>query len=147
MASFTVATQQTKMRDDNNNNILQMTSTIVAAYLAKHTVAVKNLPDLIEETHETLLRLEQKTISSKTLQRPAVPISKSVTSGHIICLEDGLKFKSLKRHLRTKYNMSPEQYRAKWGLPPDYPMVAKSYATTRSRLAKQIGLGQKKSRS
>ena len=121
-----------------------MTSTIVAAYLANHTVATKDLPGLIEETHETLLRLEQKTISSKTLQQPAVPISKSVTPGHIVCLEDGLKFKSLKRHLRTKYDMSPEQYRTKWGLPPDYPMVAKSYATTRSRLAKQIGLGQKK---
>ncbi|MCY4033091.1 MAG: MucR family transcriptional regulator [Hyphomicrobiales bacterium] len=135
------------MKDDSNNSILQMTSAIVAAYLTKHTVTAKNLPGLIEETHETLLRLEQKTISSKTVQQPAVPISKSVTSSHIVCLEDGLKFKSLKRHLRTKYNMSPEQYRAKWGLPPDYPMVAKSYASTRSRLAKQIGLGQKKSRS
>lgn len=135
------------MKDDSNNSTLQMTSTIVAAYLANHTVATKNLPGLIEEVHETLLRLEQKTVSSKTLQQPAVPITKSVTPNHIVCLEDGLKFKSLKRHISTKYNMSPEQYRAKWGLPPDYPMVAKSYATTRSRLAKQIGLGQKKPRS
>ncbi|MCY4034256.1 MAG: MucR family transcriptional regulator [Hyphomicrobiales bacterium] len=132
---------------NKNKDILKMTSEIVTAYLAKHTVTVKNLPGLIEETHDTLLRLEQKTASMTTLQQPAVPIEESVTSNYIICLEDGLKFKSLRRHLYAKYNMSPEHYRAKWGLPPDYPMVAKNYATTRSRLAKQIGLGQKKSDS
>ena len=132
---------------DKNRSILKMTSAIVTAYLAKHTVAVKNLPGLIEETHDTLLRLEQKTASATTLQQPAVPIEESVTSDYIVCLEDGLKFKSLRRHLYAKYDMSPEHYREKWGLPPDYPMVAKNYASTRSRIAKQTGLGQKQSES
>ena len=132
----------------DNSSTIQMASEIVAAYSANNPVAAEDLPALIEKIHATLLRLKhqpESNIMPKSLQTPAVPIDKSVSPNYIICLEDGQKFKSLKRHLRSKYDMSPEQYREKWGLPPDYPMVAKNYAAARSRLAKQIGLGQKKS--
>ncbi len=122
-----------------------MTSDIVSAYLTNNQVSLAELPRLIESVHATLCELQQPgqgQAEAKTEQKPAVPIRKSITNEHLVCLEDGKKFKSLKRHLRTRYEMSPEQYREKWGLPPEYPMVAPNYARQRSDLARQMGLGQ-----
>jgi predicted transcriptional regulator len=104
----------------------------------------QDLPILIQEVHEAVLSLRNASDRAGETPKPAVPIKRSVTGDHIICLEDGLKFKSLRRHLRSAYNMTPEEYRAKWGLPHDYPMVAPNYAAHRSKLAKQIGLGRKR---
>ena len=121
---------------------------IVSAYVSNNAVPAHDLPVLINEVHSALLRVvssaSDPVVESPT---PAVSLKKSVTNEYIVCLEDGRKFKSLKRHLRTQYNMSPEDYREKWGLPPDYPMVAPSYAKARSTLAKQMGLGQQRRRS
>ena len=123
--------------------LLEMVSDIVSAYVAHNPVPVADLPKLIEKVHSVLTEIETSgSADEKPELKPAVAIRKSVTDDHIVCLEDGKKFKSLKRHLRTKYNMSPEEYRAKWGLPKDYPMVAPNYAKARSDLAKQMGLGQ-----
>lgn len=119
---------------------LELTTEIVAAYVANNPVQSSELSNLIRSVHETLQGLSspvQDTVETK----PAIPVKKSVTDDYIICLEDGKKFKSLKRHLRAKYDMTPEEYREKWGLPYDYPMVAPSYARKRSKLAKQMGLG------
>ncbi len=116
---------------------------IVTAFVAHNSMPAAELPNLISSVHSTLLTLGAgEAAKTSEPQQPAVSIKKSVGSDYIICLEDGRKFKSLKRHLRTKYNMSPEEYRAKWNLPKDYPMVAPSYAEARSNLAKQMGLGQ-----
>jgi predicted transcriptional regulator len=107
------------------------------------------LSSLIQEVHTALLRVTSAAGVAPALseaQKPAIAVKKSLNSDYIICLEDGKKFKSLKRHLRTQYNMSPEEYREKWGLPPDYPMVAPNYAKARSNLAKQMGLGQQRRR-
>ena len=118
---------------------------IVSAYVANNSVASGDLPSLIASVHGSLVKLSiGETEPAVEEARPAVPIKKSVTPDYIICLEDGKKFKSLKRHLRTQYNMSPEDYRAKWGLPADYPMVAPNYAAARSSLAKSMGLGQQR---
>ena len=123
--------------------LIEMVSDIVSAYVAHNPVPVAELLRLIERVHATLTEIDGGgTVEAKQELKPAVPVRKSVTDDHIVCLEDGKKFKSLKRHLRTKYNMSPEEYRAKWGLPKDYPMVAPNYAKARSELAKQMGLGQ-----
>ena len=116
-----------------NNDVLTLTSNIVAAHVSNNSVALSDLPLVIREVYQTLSVLGGAA--------PAVPVKKSVTPEHIVCLEDGKKLKMLKRHLRTAYNMSPEEYREKWGLPADYPMVAPNYAKQRSKLAKQIGLG------
>lgn len=124
-----------------SNEILGLTTNIVAAHVSNNTVTVSDLPKLIRDVHETLSQVEQGGQSTQERPTPAVPIKKSVTPDYIICLEDGKKLKMLKRHLKTAYNMSPEEYREKWGLPPDYPMVAPNYAKQRSRLAKEIGLG------
>ena len=130
------------MSEDNKNH-LAMTVGIIAAYVGRNAVPPAELSNLITTVHKSLVSLagyeEPKAEEAKT---PAVSVKKSITNDFIICLEDGRKFKSLKRHLRTKYNMTPEDYRAKWGLPKDYPMVAPSYAAARSALAKQSGLGQ-----
>ena len=118
---------------------------IVSAYISKTTVAPAELLSLIESTHVALVGVATGKPVAKAPAgplQPAVPVKKSVTPDYIICLEDGRSFKSLKRHLRAKYNLSAEQYRAKWGLPADYPMVAPNYARARSDLAKAIGLGQ-----
>lgn len=128
---------------DDKAEIIEMTTDIVSAYLSNNTVAAAELPNLIQSVHRAL-----STVSSggepaaPAPKEPAVPVKKSITPDYLVCLEDGRKFKSLKRHLRTKYNMSPEEYRAKWNLPKDYPMVAPNYAKARSDLAKQMGLGQ-----
>ncbi|GJE74365.1 MULTISPECIES: MucR family transcriptional regulator [Methylorubrum] len=123
-----------------------LTADIVAAYVSKNPVPAGELGHLIGAVHGALLQIGTGQVAAKIEpsepQQPAVPIKKSVQPDYIVCLEDGRTFKSLKRHLRAKYNMSPEQYRAKWGLPPEYPMVAPNYAKARSDLAKAIGLGQ-----
>jgi predicted transcriptional regulator len=131
------------MQTDNKAELIEMTADIVAAYVGANTVAAQDLPQLIQSVHRALTGVVGGETPAETGPRePAVPVKKSITADYLICLEDGRKFKSLKRHLRTKYNMSPEEYRAKWGLPKDYPMVAPNYAKARSDLAKQMGLGQ-----
>ena len=124
--------------------ITELTADIVGAYVAHHTVAATDLPALIATVGRELANLGQTPAEVEEEKPvPAVSIRKSVTPDHIICLEDGKKLKMLKRHLRTRYDMSPEDYRRRWGLKDDYPMVAPSYAETRSALAKKIGLGRK----
>ena len=128
---------------DDKSEIIEMTADIVAAYVGHNSVAAGDLPSLIQSVHRALAGVSSGVEAVEAAPKePAVPIKRSVTPDHLICLEDGRKFKSLKRHLRTKYNMSPEDYRAKWGLAKDYPMVAPNYAKARSELAKQMGLGQ-----
>lgn len=124
-----------------SNEILSLTTNIVAAHVSNNSVAVNDLPKLIREVYETLTQVEQGGQVTSERPTPAVSVKKSVTPDYIICLEDGKKLKMLKRHLKTAYNMTPEEYRDKWGLPADYPMVAPNYAKQRSRLAKEIGLG------
>lgn len=126
-----------------SGELIELTSEIVAAYVGSNPVPSSDLPGLIRQVHETLGTLEGKAAEENRDLKPAVPIKKSVTDEFIICLEDGKKFKSLKRHLRAKYGLSPDEYRQRWGLPHDYPMVAPSYARERSKLAKKMGLGQK----
>lgn len=126
-------------------NLVDLAADIVSAYVGNNTVAVADLAGLINEVH---MALQQTAAGAKEPEpeplKPAVPVKKSITPDYIICLEDGKKFKSLKRHLRTHYSMTPEEYREKWGLDADYPMVAPSYATARSELAKKMGLGQQR---
>lgn len=124
------------------SHLIELVSNIVSAYVAHNPVPVTDLPRLIERVHATLVDIEGMPAAEPRQElKPAVPVKKSVTDDHIVCLEDGKKFKSLKRHLRTRYDMSPEEYREKWGLPPDYPMVAPNYARQRSDLARKMGLG------
>jgi predicted transcriptional regulator len=123
--------------------ILSLTSEIVAAHVANNSVRTTDVGQLIQSVFDTLSGLASDRPTSVVLT-PAVPIRKSVTDDYLLCLEDGLKLKSLKRHLRTYHDMTPEEYRTKWGLRPDYPMVAPSYARKRQELAKQYGLGRKK---
>jgi predicted transcriptional regulator len=126
----------------DNANILGLTAQIVSAHVSNNAIGAEALPSLIQEVYRTLAGVgKEQVIPDKQL--PAVPVKKSVFPDFIICLEDGKKLKMLKRHLKTSYNMTPEQYRDKWQLPPDYPMVAPSYARHRSSLAKKIGLGTK----
>ena len=128
---------------DEKTEILEMTADIVSAYVGNNTVAASELPGLIASIHAALSQVSSDVVEAPPEPKePAVPVRKSITPDYLICLEDGRKFKSLKRHLRTRYDMSPEEYRAKWGLPKDYPMVAPNYAKARSDLAKQMGLGQ-----
>jgi predicted transcriptional regulator len=127
------------------SNYIELAADIVSAYVSNNSVPSGDLPSLISEVHSALLKVGGGTIEVPAeAPKPAVPVKKSVTPDYIICLEDGKKFKSLKRHLRTQYNMTPEQYREKWGLPVDYPMVAPNYAKARSELAKEMGLGQQR---
>jgi predicted transcriptional regulator len=130
-----------------DSSFIELTANIVSAYVSNNTVPSTDIPNLIGQVHAALKRVSggQAAAPAEPL-KPAVPVKRSVTPEHIVCLEDGHKFKSLKRHLRTRYNMTPEQYREKWGLPPDYPMVAPNYAEARSQLAKQMGLGQQRRR-
>ncbi|MDI4663922.1 MucR family transcriptional regulator [Xanthobacter autotrophicus] len=127
---------------------IELATDIVSAYVSNNTVAPADLPALINDVYATLQRLNGGEAEAAAVEaaKPAVPVKKSVHPDFIICLEDGKKFKSLKRHLRTRYDMTPEQYREKWGLPADYPMVAPNYAAARSELAKQMGLGQQRRR-
>ena len=124
-------------------DVIEMTADIVSAYVGANNVAAADLPSLIQSVHRALAGMSgESQVAEAAPQEPAVSLKRSITPEFLICLEDGRKFKSLKRHLRTKYNMSPEDYRAKWGLAKDYPMVAPNYAKARSDLAKQMGLGQ-----
>lgn len=123
--------------------ITEMTADIVSAYVSNNSIATADIPNLIQSIYKALQGVSGAAEAAEPEpQEPAVPIKRSITPDFIVCLEDGRKFKSLKRHLRTKYNMSPEEYRSKWGLAKDYPMVAPNYAKARSELAKQMGLGQ-----
>ena len=130
-----------------SGNFIELTAEIVSAYVSNNTVPAGEIPWLINQVHAALASVSGKPAegSSEPL-KPAVSVKKSITPEYIVCLEDGKKFKSLKRHLRTQYNMTPEQYREKWGLNADYPMVAPNYAAARSQLAKQMGLGQQRRR-
>ena len=128
---------------DEKSEVIEMTADIVSAYVGNNTVSAADLPGLIQSVHRALAGVSTGAEPEAAQPKePAVPIRRSITPDYLVCLEDGRKFKSLKRHLRTKYNMSPEEYRSKWGLAKDYPMVAPNYAKARSDLAKQMGLGQ-----
>jgi predicted transcriptional regulator len=130
-----------------SQNYIELTADIVSAYVSNNSVSAGDIPGLINQVHSALMRVSagQSEAPAEPL-KPAISVKKSITPEYIVCLEDGKKFKSLKRHLRTQYNMTPEQYREKWGLQPDYPMVAPNYAAARSQLAKQMGLGQQRRR-
>jgi predicted transcriptional regulator len=130
-----------------DSNFIELTAGIVSAFVSNNPVTAGEIPALINQVHSALLRVSSggKDLAAEPL-KPAVSVKRSVAPDYIVCLEDGKKFKSLKRHLRTQYNMTPEQYREKWGLPADYPMVAPNYAAARSKLAKDMGLGQQRRR-
>ena len=128
---------------EDDASLVDLTVDIVSAYVSNNQVATASLADLIHSVHRGLTDLNNPgPVEADIPPKPAVPVKKSVTPDYIICLEDGLKFKSLTRHLRTAYGLTPAQYREKWSLPSDYPMVAPNYSATRSRLAKELGLGQ-----
>lgn len=133
----------TEVKDRMDETLIALTSQIVVAHVNNNSVAVSDLPMLINSVHGAMAELAGKPSLAKTKQEPAVAIKDSIQLDHIVCLEDGKKFKMLKRHLMTSYNMTPEEYRAKWGLPPDYPMVSSNYSKVRSGLATKIGLGRK----
>jgi predicted transcriptional regulator len=135
------------MNDNPSGSFIELTADIVSAYVSNNSVSAGEISSLINQVHSALMRVSvgQSDAQPEPL-KPAVSVKKSITPDHLVCLEDGKKFKSLKRHLRTQYNMTPEAYREKWGLPPDYPMVAPNYAAARSQLAKQMGLGQQRRR-
>ncbi len=124
-------------------DLLRMTAEVAAAYVGNNALPASQLPEVIKTIYSSISALDGNSTPSAGGLKPIVPIKKSVTPDYIICLEDGKKLKMLKRHLRTAYNMTPEEYRLKWGLPPDYPMVAPNYAAQRSAFAKKIGLGRK----
>ena len=129
----------------DKETLLDATRDIVSAYVANNTVEAGSLPALIEQVYKAVEQASSDKVDSRGASaEPAVPIADSLTDAAIICLEDGMAFQSLKRHLRVKYNMTPEAYREKWGLPHDYPMVAPNYAKRRSALAKKTGLGKKR---
>ena len=131
------------MGKESDEDILKLVTEIVAAYVARNPVAASELPAIIKNVHATLGGLSMRAPEGGTAPRPpAVPVKKSVTPDHIVCLEDGKKLKMLKRYLRSRYKMSPDDYRARWNLPPDYPMVAPNYAARRSEFAKKIGFGK-----
>ena len=130
---------------DHTTSFIELTANVVSAYVSNNPVPAADIPTLINQIHSALMQVSagRADVAAEPL-RPVVSIKKSITPDHLVCLEDGKKFKSLRRHLRSQYNMTPEQYREKWGLPPDYPMVAPNYAAARSQLAKQMGLGQQR---
>tara|TARA_R110002110_G_scaffold71027_6_gene190025 strand:+ start:1655 stop:2107 length:453 start_codon:yes stop_codon:yes gene_type:complete len=126
----------------DTTEILRLATEIVAAYVSNNAIASTDLPSMIRTVHSTLADLDLGVNAREVDLTPAVPIKKSVTADYIVCLEDGKKLKMLKRYLRSQYGLTPEEYRARWNLPHDYPMVAPNYAAQRSKLAKQIGLGR-----
>ena len=129
---------------EEKENLIEMAAEIVAAYVANNRIDAAELPSLIRQTYTALVSTNQMIAEPQEEPlKPAVPVKKSVTPDYIVCLDDGKRFKSLKRHLRTHYNLTPDEYRSKWGLPKDYPMVAPNYAEARSNLAREMGLGQK----
>ena len=134
------------VENNSMDSLVALTGSIVAAYVSNNKISVSELPELIRSVYESFSRAEQSANQglSELPARPSISIKKSITPDYLICMEDGTKRKMLKRHLRTHYGLTPQQYREKWGLPSDYPMVAPSYAEKRSMLAKQIGLGAKR---
>ena len=130
----------------NTKELLTLTTEIVAAHVSKNSVAAADLPQLISQVYQSLANVGRAQAPSAERPDPAVPIKKSIHPDYLVCLEDGKKLKMLKRHLKTAYNMTPEQYRERWGLPHDYPMVAPNYAKQRSQLARDLGLGTKAKR-
>ncbi|TVR11695.1 MAG: MucR family transcriptional regulator [Salinarimonadaceae bacterium] len=133
------------MSDDTRAHYIELTAEIVSAYVSNNSLPTADLPALIREVHASIEGIATKAAEAPPEpQKPAVPVKKSVTPDYIICLEDGKQFKSLRRHLRTQYALTPEEYRDKWNLPSDYPMVAPNYAKARSELAKEMGLGQQR---
>ncbi|HEX2146185.1 MAG TPA: MucR family transcriptional regulator [Pseudorhizobium sp.] len=135
--------------DKGQDLLVELTADIVSAYVSNHVVPMGDLASLITDVHSALNNTSSPAPAAVVAEKPKppVPIKKSIEEDYLICLEDGQKFKSLKRHLMTHYNMTPEEYREKWGLPADYPMVAPAYAEARSRLAKEMGLGQRRKRA
>ena len=130
---------------EGKDRLIEIAAQIVAAYVGNHQVPQPDLPKLVDDVYRALqAALESTARDAAAAARPVVNFRKTITPDFLICLEDGKKYKSLKRHLRSRYNLSPEQYREKWGLPPDYPMVAPNYATARSSLARRMGLGQRR---
>lgn len=127
--------------DISREDLLSLTTEIVSSYVSNNAVQADELPNVIDKVFKSLSTVTAESLASADRPQPAVPIKRSITNDFLICLEDGKKLKMLKRHLKTAYNMTPEQYRERWGLPADYPMVAPSYAERRSKLAKDIGLG------
>lgn len=138
-----VKQMDTDKKEPFGDNILEMATKIVSGYVSKNPVSSAELPEIIQSVHKTLIALSKTERSKLITQKPAVATEDSITEDYIICLEDGKKLKMLKRHLRSKFGLTPDQYRAKWNLPPSYPMVAPGYAIKRSELAKAIGLGKK----
>ena len=135
------------MSDTYAKGFVDLTASIVSAYVSNNATTAAEIPGLISQIHAALLRVSNGgSEAALETAKPAVSVKKSMTPDYLVCLEDGKRFKSLKRHLRTQYNMTPEQYREKWGLPSDYPMVAPNYAVARSQLAKKMGLGQQRRR-
>ncbi len=132
---------------EQSRDLLALTTEIVAAHVSNNTVALGDLPQLINQIYNSLANIGSVPAAPPARPQPAVSVKKSVQPDYIVCLEDGKKLKMLKRHLKTAYNMSPESYRERWGLPPDYPMVAPNYARQRSHLAKEIGLGTRARRA
>ncbi|MBV9859008.1 MAG: MucR family transcriptional regulator [Alphaproteobacteria bacterium] len=132
---------------EQSNDLLALTTEIVAAHVSNNTVSVGDLPLLINQVYHSLANIGHAAPITAERPQPAVSVKKSVQPDYIVCLEDGKKLKMLKRHLKTAYNMTPEAYRERWALPPDYPMVAPNYARQRSRLAKEIGLGTRARRA
>jgi predicted transcriptional regulator len=130
--------------NEKNAGTIELTADVISAYVSNNPVPVSELPSLIAQVHQSLVGLTNGSATEPVEKLvPAVPIKKSVTPDYIVCLDDGKKFKSLKRHLKTTFGITPEEYRVKWNLPSDYPMVAPAYAAARSALAKQMGLGRK----
>jgi predicted transcriptional regulator len=130
---------------EGSSQFIELATDIVSAYVSNNSVGAGDLPTLIKDVYGALSRVQNgEAAAPAEAAKPAVPVKKSITPDYIICLEDGKQFKSLKRHLRTQYGLSPEQYREKWNLGADYPMVAPNYAAARSKLAKQMGLGQQR---
>jgi predicted transcriptional regulator len=135
------------MSDSAGKSFIDLTAEIVSAYVSNNTTPASEIPALIAQVHAALTRVSSgRAETPAEPAKPAVSVKKSMTADYLVCLEDGKRFKSLKRHLRTQYNMTPEQYRDKWQLPADYPMVAPNYAVARSQLAKNMGLGQQRRR-
>jgi predicted transcriptional regulator len=133
------------MNEADKSSLVALTANIIAAYISNNQVGREDIPVMIADVHEALSKAAQRGNNAEREElKPAVSPKKSVHDDYIICLEDGKKFKSLKRHLRTHYNLSPDEYKEKWGLPHDYPMVAPNYAAARSHLAKQMGLGTRR---
>ena len=131
---------------DTTRELMEMTVCIVASYVSHNAVTARELPELINNVHAMLSKLAPSRGDAQPPRVPAVPIGQSITRDYLVCLDDGRQLKTLKRYLRRKYALTPEQYRARWGLPDDYPMVAPNYAAARSQLAKQMGLGQQRRR-